>query len=176
MYSGWAEAYGLLAALTFLHYYWACYDMPIPPTMINCFCNNIDEINSLTDMQTNKILHPNNDTTNNDHELYLTITAVANQCQLLSFQYLHVKGHQDKDPNWPLTVTEQHNVDCNKQAKQYVQSHKCIISQVAEHHLEQPRIWGCSISPQNQWESHLLPVYFILMTGRSYPRLLGLSV
>jgi len=34
MYSGRAEAFGLLAALTFVNYYLSCYDYSAPPTTI----------------------------------------------------------------------------------------------------------------------------------------------
>jgi len=34
-------------------------------------------------------------------------------------KHVHVKGHQDKDPNWVLTAAEQHNVDCDRRVKQY---------------------------------------------------------
>jgi len=32
-----------------------------------------------------------------------------------------VKGHQDKDPKWKLTLPEQLNIDCDHQAKLYAQ-------------------------------------------------------
>jgi len=38
----------------------------------------------------------------------------------MAFQYLHIKGHQDKDLQRPLLVQEQHNVDCDQLAKQHV--------------------------------------------------------
>jgi len=35
---------------------------------------------------------------------------------------VHVKGHQDKDPKRQLTIPEQHNVECDRLAKQFVQT------------------------------------------------------
>jgi len=61
-----------------------------------------------------------NDTTNNDMDLYMEIHATATKCQHILFQYLHVKGHQDAKPNHQLTTSEQHNVDCDRCAKDYV--------------------------------------------------------
>jgi len=58
--------------------------------------------------------------TNDDCDIYLAIAAITSQCPHLSFQYLHVKGHQD---NRPLTIAKQHNVDYNHCAKHYVQNH-----------------------------------------------------
>jgi len=34
--------------------------------------------------------------------------------------YLHVKGHQDKDPQCQLSIAKQHNVKCDQLAKQYI--------------------------------------------------------
>jgi len=54
-YSGHAEAYGLLAAITFLAFYEKCYDNQYPPQMITCHCNNSGIVTNLTSMQ-NKII------------------------------------------------------------------------------------------------------------------------
>ncbi len=78
--------------------YLACFHDPALPTMIQCFCNNIGVIASLTLIQESTIAQPN-DTTTNDHDLFLEITATAACCQSISFQYLHIKGHQDANPH-----------------------------------------------------------------------------
>ncbi len=39
---------------------------------------------------------------------------------MIQFQYWHVKGHQDTDPNHQLTIKEQHNVDCDQLTKNFV--------------------------------------------------------
>jgi len=65
------------------------------------------------------ILCPN-DTTNDDHDIYLAFDATTHQCANVAFNYQHMKGHQDKDPQLALLVEEQHNVDCNCFAKHYV--------------------------------------------------------
>jgi len=44
------------------------------------------------------------------------------KCSHLQLQLFHVKGHQDKEPKHQLTISEQLNVDCDCQAKQYAQS------------------------------------------------------
>jgi len=94
---GQAEAYGLLATITFLSYYINCYNTPIPTIMITCYCDNIGVINTLTSMQNGDIPRPY-DTTTDDQAIYLEIEAMASQCASLKYQYLHVKGHQDKNP------------------------------------------------------------------------------
>jgi len=79
IYSGRAEAYGLLAAITFVTYYISCYDDPIPPTTVICHCDNTGVITNLTSLTMNDCIQPN-DATNNDRDLYLAITAQARQC------------------------------------------------------------------------------------------------
>jgi len=62
-----------------------------------------------------------NDSTNNNHNIYLEIAAQAAQCTTIEYRYVHVKGHQDKDPKHQLTIAKQHNVECDWLAKQFVQ-------------------------------------------------------
>jgi len=94
MHSGHAEAFGFLMALTFISYYLLCYK-PLPPeTSLRCFCDNIGVITNTLSVLSNEITRPD-DTTNADHDLFLAIAVIANQCQLLELQFLHVKGHQD---------------------------------------------------------------------------------
>jgi len=119
IYSGRAEAYGILTAIIFLQYYLAAYDTRIPVTTINCFCDNMGILNNMNALQDTSITRPN-DTTNDDQDIYLAIDAAARQCVNVEFQYLHVKGHQDKDPQRPLLVQEQHNVECDRLAKQHI--------------------------------------------------------
>jgi len=119
IYSGRAEAYGLLAAITFVTYYLSCYKTTIPPTTVICFCDNIGVITNLSSMTTNATTR-HNDTTNDDRDLYLAIIAQATKCDQVSYHYQHVKGHQDKDPEQKLTTAEQHNVDCDRNAKTFV--------------------------------------------------------
>jgi len=33
----------------------------------------------------------------NDWDIYLAITTITQQCANVEFQYIHMKGHQDKD-------------------------------------------------------------------------------
>jgi len=119
MYSGRAEAYGLLAAVTFLQYYLNTFDTTIPRTSIRCFCDNAGVLTNLLDIRKQPTPRPN-DTTNDDRDLYLAILDAAKKCTSVTLQYIHVKGHQDKDPKRVLTTAEQHNVDCDRYAKQHV--------------------------------------------------------
>jgi len=64
-----------------------------------------------------------NKTTANDCNIYIAILDVADNCPSATFQYWHVKGHQDKDPTQKLTIPEQHNVDSDKLAKAFVHDH-----------------------------------------------------
>jgi len=120
-YSGRAEAYGLLAALTFLSYYTKCYASPIPVQTVPCYCDNSGVITNLTSMQQQDHQRPN-DTTADDCDLYSAITAMAAKCQPVRIQYIHVKGHQDRHKDRPLTIPEIHNVECDQVAKQFVQA------------------------------------------------------
>jgi len=122
MYSGRAEAFGLLAALTFLQHYITSYGPDrFSDSTINCYCDNLGIITTLTEMADTVVTHPN-DTTNDDRDVYLEIMATARRCQPLVISYFHVLGHQDKKANHPLTITEQLNVECDKNAKRYVLS------------------------------------------------------
>jgi len=76
IYSGCAEAYGILAAITFLQYYLQIFETTIPRTTIRCFCDNMGVLTNLKELQTTHITRPN-DSTNDDRNIYLAITAVA---------------------------------------------------------------------------------------------------
>jgi len=75
-----------------------------------------------------------NDTTNNDYDLYAVITAEAAHCCPLCIHYIHVKGHQDKHNNTPLTAEATHNVNCDNAAKNYVQT--CNLQSTTTNHPE----------------------------------------
>jgi len=87
-----------------------------PSTSIKCFCYNLGIITTLTDMQNNTVVHPN-DTTNDDCNVYMEILDVTTCCVLITLMFLHVKGHQDTNKHCPLTVIEQLNVNCNQATK-----------------------------------------------------------
>jgi len=120
-YSGRVEAYGILAALIFLHFYLMCYDHQFPAQSCNCYCNNSGVITNLTSMLTCIIGRPN-DTTNDDYDLYVAILVEAKTCRPLWIHFIHVKGHQDKNKDTPLTVEAAHNVACDTAAKNYVRA------------------------------------------------------
>jgi len=50
IYSGQAEAFGLLVVITFLTSYISSFDTPIPSTIVECFCDNMGVITTLTNM------------------------------------------------------------------------------------------------------------------------------
>jgi len=66
-----------------------------------------------------------NDMTNDDYDLYTAIIAEAAQCRPIRIQYIHVKGHQDKNKDQPLTMEALHNIDCDNAAKNCV--HTCNL-------------------------------------------------
>jgi len=130
IHSGCAEAFGILAALTFLSYYLSCYD-PLPyETPLTCFCDNIGVITNILSFCVSETSHPNN-STNDDCDLILAINAAINTCQPLEIKLLHMKGHQDTKANHPLTLKEQYNVECNCLAKHYASSSPILSTSLA---------------------------------------------
>jgi len=84
-------------------------------------------------MQACVIRRPN-DTTNDDYDLYAAITAEAAQCRPLRVHYIHVKGHQDKQKETPLTMEATHNIDFDNAAKNYVRT--CNLQSTTLNHPE----------------------------------------
>jgi len=143
MYSGWAKAFGLLAALSFLWYYASCYEPTLlPETTIKCYCDNAGVISILNKMQTTTISHPN-DTMNDDCDIFLEIHATTHQCSPLQFNSIHILGHQDKDPKKQLNTVGQFNVKCKTQAKWYVKTQSCMSTSITTLELptSQPHLW-----------------------------------
>jgi len=120
MYSGRAEAFGLLAALLFLAHYIESFE---PPTFrdshIDCYCNNIGVITRTTEKMYATMVRPN-DSTANDSDLYTAMDYAIRRCSPAILNFFHVKGHQDQKANRPLTIVEQFNIDCDHSAKNYV--------------------------------------------------------
>jgi len=100
MHSGHAEAFGMLAALTFLHHYIHSYYDPtmFEETSISCYCDNNGVITTISEMQTSTITCPN-DTTNDDRDVFLAIHDIISKCALVSLHFFHVMGHQDSKSN-----------------------------------------------------------------------------
>jgi len=122
IYSGRAEAFGLLAALLFLQYYITSYGPEhFTDSPLKCYCDNAGIITNVTDLLSHKLNQPN-DTTQDDRDVYMAIKATISLCSPLPIQLFHVKGHQDKDPKRKLTLPEQLNIECDRQAKQYAHS------------------------------------------------------
>jgi len=114
IYLGRAEAFGLIAGLTFLRHYVASYE----PTQFHasplyCFCDNLGVVTNVNKLLSSTVKRPN-DTTNDNWDVYMAISTLAQACHPLLPQFFHVKGHQDLDPCGQLTRTKKLNVDCNK--------------------------------------------------------------
>jgi len=86
--------------------------------MFNCFCDNLGVITNVTILLTPAILWPN-DTTSNDHNVYVAISNLVMACSPFQIHFLHIKGHQDSKQNQPLTIIKNFNVDCDHHAKKY---------------------------------------------------------
>jgi len=122
LYSGQAEAFGLLTSLIFLRHYLASYGQEqFTTSKLDCFCNNIDVITNVDILLAPAKPKPN-DTTSDDRDIYIAISTLVLQCSPLQPRFLHVKGHQDAQANRPLTIIEQHNVDCDSRTKSYTQT------------------------------------------------------
>jgi len=96
IYLGRAEAFGLLASLTFLQHYiqrYGCHLFPESP--LQCFCDNLGLITTITDMMTPMIIRPNN-AMNNDHDIMLAICQMAKACKLLQPTFLHSRVGDSK--------------------------------------------------------------------------------
>jgi len=90
IYSRRAEAFGLLASLTFLQYYISCYGhKSFIASPIQCFCNNMGVITNVTALIQPQLLQPNA-TVKNDHDVYLAICKIVKQCAPMQPQFLHV--------------------------------------------------------------------------------------
>jgi len=126
IYSGRAEAFGLIAGLTFLKHYVDSYEpMNFQAAPLCCYCDNLGVITNVTDLLTTPSPQPN-DTTADDWDVYATIAQLARECHPLELQVIHVKGHQDKDPKPVLTRVEQLNVECDCRAKTYTRATNII--------------------------------------------------
>jgi len=119
MYSGRAEAFGLLAGLIFIQSYLAQYNtQQLAGTRLQCFCDNQGIISNINTMLETTTTCPN-DATSDDYDLYRVICTMVQQCELIKTTFWHVKGHQDRNPKHPLTCIEQLNVECDAKAEQY---------------------------------------------------------
>jgi len=135
MHSGRAEAFGILAALTFIQYYLSCYT-PLPDaTTLTCFCDNLGVITNINTYRDDAIPRPN-DATSDDRDLIIAISDIADKCQPLELQFQYVKGHQDTKADRPLTLPELHNVACDKLAKAYVKTTSYLSTSLATPEFE----------------------------------------
>ncbi len=124
IYSGRAEAFGLLAGLTFLQHYIDSYGKTnFQNAPLHCYCDNAGVITNVKALLTPTTTRPN-DTTDNDRDIYLAIRNATIRCNPLKVNFIHVKGHQDKNPKRALTVVENYNIECDKRAKAYTRTAK----------------------------------------------------
>jgi len=107
--------------------------------MMDCFCDNLGIITTLTQLQDTTIARPN-DMTADDHDIFLEIIATAAWCPRLTFQYHYVPGHQDTKSNKPLTVQEFHNVECDRLAKQFTREHQTQSGTLNNPKMEAARV------------------------------------
>jgi len=90
----------------FLKYYIVCYgSSQFTESPLHCFCNNLGVITTVSDMLMQTITQPNK-ATNDDRDIYLVICDAVKQCAQLQPSFLHVLGHQDKDPKRTLMTIE----------------------------------------------------------------------
>jgi len=83
------------------------------PQPLHVYCDNsgvIDHINNHP-----SLLYPL-DTIQDDYPIFAKIHHHIVQLQPFSFVFHHVTGHQTKKSEWPLTIPEQLNIDCNARA------------------------------------------------------------
>jgi len=96
IYLGRAKAFGLLVGLTFLNHYMDSYNHGhFQETQLHCFCDNLGVITNVTALLMPSTLCTNN-TTNNDHDVYLAISTLALSCSPLqpSFLQFRIWGNQ----------------------------------------------------------------------------------
>jgi len=114
LYSGLAEAYGIYTLLRFFGQYTRLYPLTIlTPHTIHVYCDNsgvITRINSHLDTP-----YPQ-ETIRDDYPIFAEIHHQIQELHPYCFEFHHVKGHQDKHNNQPLSVQERLNIDCDKRA------------------------------------------------------------
>jgi len=122
VYAGRSEAFGILTALRFIAHYLEFYPRLFTqkPSM-TLYCDSqsvLDQIEKLKDPMN---LSPRM-TNTNDYDVYATIVETLNCLQLVSVNFLHVKGHQDqpyKDKK-KLSLPTRLNIECDKRAGEYL--------------------------------------------------------
>ncbi len=105
-YSGRSEAFGLLAALMFLQHYLNQFPLTQPArrTQITVYCDNGGTITNATAHSQQYKLFPNQ-TIADDYDVYHKIGQVVCQLTQFSIVFIHVKGHQNQQPNKRQTTT-----------------------------------------------------------------------
>ncbi len=92
---GRAEAYGVLAALQFLHHYLTHYPTDYSQVKwIKVFCNNCGVIQCTQQLLAPNLQYPR-DSIQGDYNLYATIAHIIINLNPIKVNLAHIKGHQD---------------------------------------------------------------------------------
>jgi len=111
MYSGLAKAYGIYTVLSFLLQYMQYYPLLLlRQQCIQVYCNNKSLIEHICNRTAIQCPHR---TIQDDYPIYAEIEPCIQQLKLLELWFIHVRGHQDKKLNQPLTLPECLNIDCD---------------------------------------------------------------
>jgi len=132
MFSGLAEAYRVLTALSFLQNYVNQFPQTFQkqPWVYLC-CNNLGVITCINN-ETNYLVQPNQ-MIQDEYGIYQTIKEIAQSLHPANLQFVHVLGHQDNQTKKkPLTLEERLNIKCNAAA---IKMHSQLIpANYPKHH------------------------------------------
>jgi len=116
LYSGLAEAYGVLTALSFLQHYIQHFPTTYhsPPRIYVC-CDNQGMITCINNHH-EQPLNPNH-TLFDQYGVFHVIHSTTHDLAPLQIRYIHVHGHQDtRTKNKPLPLEAKLNIECDKAA------------------------------------------------------------
>jgi len=120
MYSGQSEAFGIYTAVQFLSNYLLHYPntyYQAPNIMVYCDSQGVlDCIQKLHSLHT-ILAHS---TTADDYDIYTAIWNTLHKQVPITIQFVHVKGHQDHNCKQQSSLPEKLNIECNKQASEYL--------------------------------------------------------
>jgi len=106
MYSGLAEAYGVLTALSFLQHYINQFPQMFQKLPQIYLCCDILGVITQINNETKYLVQPNQ-TIHNKYGIYQTIKEIAQSLSPANIKFVHVLGHQDnRTKKKPLTLEE----------------------------------------------------------------------
>jgi len=141
MYLGIAKAYGVYTALQFLKHY--CQHFPElhqKPHTMNAYCNNQGIIFYCSNWES--ICPYPRDAISDNYPIYIEISQMIARLKPLIVQLHHIKWHQDTKSDWPVTLPEKLNINCNTCASKMDPDIDCNkqlinpITQLAYSHLQ----------------------------------------